>query len=201
MSSSIQKKVLRRILAAGKGWVFTPSDLLGLGSRASVDQALSRLVRAGRIRRLGRGLYDLPRVHPKLGPLAPSPDDVARALARSRQSRLQVSGARAANLLGLSAQVPTKLVYATDGGTRRVRVGRQTIELRKAAPRRLVGANTPAGAVLQALRHLGPDGATDDVVTKIASALSARDKAALKRLLRAAPAWLHPSIDRIAASG
>jgi hypothetical protein len=189
------------VLAGGQGWVFTPTDLLGVGGRAAVDQALSRLVRAGRVRRLGRGLYDLPRVHPTLGPLSPSPDVVAQALARSRCSRLQVSGARAANLLGLSTQVPTKLVYATDGGSRRVRLGRQTIELRKAAPRRLAGASTPAGAALQALRHLGPDGATDDVVAKLSGTLSARDKASLKRLLPAAPAWLHPTIDRIAASG
>jgi uncharacterized protein DUF6088 len=201
MKRSIQNKVLASILAGGKGCVSTPSDLLGVGSRAAVDQALSRLVRAGSIRRLGRGLYDLPRVHPTLGPLSPSPDDVAKALARSGCSRLQVSGARAANLLGLSTQVPTKLVYATDGGSRRVRLGRQTIELRKAAPRRLAGAGTPAGTALQALRHLGPDGATDDVVAKLSGTLSAGDKAALKRLLPAAPAWLRPTIDRIAASG
>jgi hypothetical protein len=201
VKGSIQKKVLRLVLAGGPGWVFTPADLLGVGSRAAIDQALSRLARAGEVRRLGRGLYDVPRVHPALGPLSPSSDDVAKALARSRCSRLQVSGARAANLLGLSTQVPTKLVYATDGGSRRVRLGRQTIELRRAAPRRMAGASTTAGAALQALRHLGPDGATDDVVTKLSGTLSARDKAALKRLLPAAPAWLHPTIDRIAASG
>jgi len=198
---SIQNRIFKSITARGRGSAFTPSDFLRLGSRSAVDQALSRLARAGKIRRLGRGLYDFPLVHPKLGILAPSSDDVAKALARNVNGRLQVSGARAANLLGFTTQVPAKLIYATDGRPRMMRFGRKTIELRKAAARRMVGASTPAGAVLQALRHLGPEGVTDDVVRKLAHTLSTQDKMHLKRLLRAAPVWLHHAIDQIAALG
>ena len=98
-----------------RGGVFTPSDFLDVAGRAAVDQALSRLVKGGKLRRLARGLYDFPKLHPKLGPLSPAPDDVAQALARETGSQVQIVGARAANALGLSTQVPAKSSYLTDG--------------------------------------------------------------------------------------
>ncbi|RUV80433.1 hypothetical protein EOA51_32955, partial [Mesorhizobium sp. M1A.F.Ca.IN.020.32.1.1] len=88
---------MKRVRAGGRGRVFTPSDFLDVANRAAVDQALSRLAKQGKLRRLARGLYDFPKVHPKLGPLSPAPDDVAQALARETGSRVQIAGARAAN--------------------------------------------------------------------------------------------------------
>jgi hypothetical protein len=88
---------MKRARAGGRGGVFTPSDFLSLAGRAAVDQALSRLTRGGKLRRLARGLYDFPKVHPKLGPLSPAPDDVAQALARETGSHVQIASARAAS--------------------------------------------------------------------------------------------------------
>lgn len=102
---------------------FTPSDFLDVAG-AAVDQALSHLVKSGKLRRLARGLYDYAKVHPKLGQLSPAPDDVARALARETGSKAQIAGAHAANALGLSTQVPAKSLYLTDGPSRRVVLGR-----------------------------------------------------------------------------
>ena len=50
----------------------------------------------------------------------PAPDDVAQALARETGSQVQISGARAANALGLTTQVPARSTYLTDGPSRRV---------------------------------------------------------------------------------
>ena len=101
---------MKRARSAGRGGVFTPSDFLDVAGRAAVDQALSRLVKSGTLRRLTRGLYDYPKVHPKLGALSPTPDDVAQALARETGSHVQIAGARAANALGLSTQMPATYV-------------------------------------------------------------------------------------------
>lgn len=79
-AASVPDQIMRRARACGRGGVFTPSDFLPLAGRAAVDQALSRLVKNGKLRRLARGLYDFPKVHPQLGLLAPAPDDVAQAL-------------------------------------------------------------------------------------------------------------------------
>lgn len=86
--SSVPSRIVKRARSSGRGSVFTPSDFLDLGDRDSVDQALSRLAKAGRLRRLARGLYDFPKVHPKLGPLSPAPDDIAQALARETGSQV-----------------------------------------------------------------------------------------------------------------
>ncbi len=178
--------------------MFVPKDFLDLGGRAAVDQALSRLARRGDIRRLGRGLYDYPRVSPRLGALAPRPDAPARAVARRTNSRLQVSGAQAANALGLSTQVPARLVYLTDGATGSLQVGNQTIVFRHASPQRLLGTGTPVGTVLQALRYLGRNGVDQRAIRLIANRLTAADKGALRRVGPSVRDWLRPFVDQIA---
>ena len=103
---------------------FSPTDFLDLGSRNAVDKALSRRAAAASIRRVACGLYDVPRKHPIVGLAVPSADNVAKALAEKAGTRLQPTGAYAANLLGLSDQVPAKVVFLTDGRSKRVRIGK-----------------------------------------------------------------------------
>lgn len=193
-------KIKRRIGGKGRGAVFTPSDFFDLGSRAAVDQALSRLADQGVIRRLTRGVYDYPKLSPRLGALSPDTDVVARAIARKDRHVVQVSPARAANMLGLTTQVPAKAVYLTDGPSRTKQIGRQTIVMRNAAAKNLVGAGGPSGTVLQALRYLGKDGVDDDAVARIARALDDDARAALIRDAVKAPGWMRPVAAKIAAA-
>ncbi|MGB3810396.1 MAG: DUF6088 family protein [Parvibaculum sp.] len=188
---------MKRVRASGRGSVFTPSDFLSVAARSSVDQALSRLVKGGQLRRLARGLYDFPKLHPKLGPLSPAPDDVAHALARETGSQVQIAGARAANALGLSAQVPAQSTYLTDGPSRRVVVGKRIVDLRHASPKHLIAPGSPAGTVVQALRHVGPIRAAD-VAQVAARQLSANDKKTLASTALQAPAWMRPTLVSIA---
>jgi hypothetical protein len=198
---TVAEKVLRELRRKGPGHVFTPQDMLRLGSRAAVDQALSRLARAGTIRRLGRGVYDYPKVSARLGSLTPPPETIARALARNEGAHLQSSGARAANALGLSTQVPGRVTFLTDGTPRTRRVGNHVIELKRAAPRKLFGAGTTAGTVLQALRYLGPSAIDDRVIRYLSRLLRPADKRQLRQLTFSAPGWAQSAIKRIAADG
>jgi hypothetical protein len=197
---SVTTKVLRAIKGKGRGHVFTPEEFLRLGSRAAVDQALSRLSRAGEIRRLGRGIYDYPKASPILGPLTPTPEVIAEALARREGVRLQTSGARAANALGLTTQVPGRLTFLTDGTPRSRRVGNQVIELKRAAPKKLRGAGTMAGTVLQAIRYLGPERVGGETVEHLSRILSPEDKRELATIINAAPGWARSTIEQIARS-
>jgi hypothetical protein len=195
--NSIAAAVLKRIQVHGRDWVFTPHDFLDLGERHPIDLALVRFTGNKTIRRLAHGLYDYPRVHKKLGILAPNPDEVAAVLAAKTGSRVQISGARAANLLGLTDQVPAQLVYLTDGPAHRVKIGAQTIQLKPARPSRFPGAGTPAGLALQAIRAVGPNANKDFVIRQLSRALSARDRAQLAKLIKHAPAWSHEIIRQL----
>ncbi|WP_234844680.1 DUF6088 family protein [Sinorhizobium medicae] len=195
--TSVPDRVMKRVRASGRGSVFTPSDFLSVAVRSSVDQALSRLVKGGQLRRLARGLYDYPKLHPKLGALSPAPDDVAQALARETGSRVQIAGARAANALGLSTQVPAQSTYLTDGPSRRVVLGKRVVDLRHASPKHLIAPGSPAGTVVQALRHVGPVRAAD-VVQIAARRLSPSDKKTLASTAIQAPAWMRPTLVSIA---
>jgi hypothetical protein len=190
---------MRRTRATGRGGVFTPTDFLNVAARAAVDQALSRLVKGGKLRRLARGLYDYPKVHPKLGALSPAPDDVARALARETGSQAQIAGAHAANALGLSMQVPAKSLYLTDGPSRRIVLGKRVVDMRHASPKHLIAPGSPAGTVVQALRHVGPMRAAD--VAQIATRrLSTSDKRILASNAVQAPAWMRSTLMSIGSS-
>jgi len=157
---SIEPKARATIFGHGRGWVFTPKDLVHLGDPRSVGMALTRLTRKGVIRQLARGLYDFPVEHPVLGRIAPSADAIAKALAARDAVRLQPAGAYAANMLGLSDQVPTKVVFLTDGPSRRVQVGQREIVLQRTTPRNMAtaGVARPGPEVLGLLSARGPDG-------------------------------------------
>lgn len=195
---SVATKIMKRVRGRGRGSVWTPVNFLDLGSRAAVDQALSRLVRDGQLQRAARGVYAYPKLSRRLGALTPSPDVVAGALAKSRKSRIQVSGARAANELGLSTQVPAKAVYLTDGPSKRVKIGRQEIQLRHVPSVRMAGAGTKAGMIIEALRYMGRD-LDPGAVKRLGSQLSAQDKRSLRDNAYAAPGWARPIVQRIAA--
>lgn len=112
---SVDYQILESIITRGSGSIFVPTDFLDLGSREAIDIVLHRLVRKGTIRRLARGIYDYPEEHPVIGKLQPSPEKIAEALVDRDCTRIQATGAYAANMLGLSEQVPAKVVFLTDG--------------------------------------------------------------------------------------
>ena len=194
---TVSHQIMRRLRARGRGAVFSATDFLDLANRAAVDQTLTRLARRGTVRRLKRGLYDYPRVDPRLGALSPSPDAVAQAVARQTNSIVQIDGAQAANSLGLSTQVPAQPVYLTNGPSRRVQIGRRVIALKHVSPKKLIAAGTRAGTVVQALRYLGPNAAIplQDVAARI---LHPRDRQALAREAAKAPVWMQSLLARIA---
>src|SRR4051794_25407411 len=154
-TQTIDSKLLARIRGRGRGAVLVPGDFLDLGSRQAVDVTLHRLAKKGTIRRLARGLYDYPKEHPVLGQLTPSANAIAQALARRDRTRIQPAGAYAANVLGLSEQVPAKAEFLTDGPSRTVKVGKTTIQLKRTTPKNMAASGKLSGLVIQALRALG----------------------------------------------
>jgi hypothetical protein len=197
---SAEKSILDRIKGHGRGWVFTPRHFLDVASRPAITSALRRQTSAGTIRQLGRGLYDYPSVHPTLGALSPTPEALAKAMAGRDRVKLQPSGAYAANLLGLSEQVPAKVVFLTDGPSREVQVGPTTLQLRHTTPRNMAAAGRTSGLVIQAFRHLGPEHVTSERIARLRRTLPADDRRALLKDLTLAPEWMHRPLRELAAS-
>lgn len=202
MMDSVQDGVLRRIRSAGRGRVFTPKDFLGIASRPAIDQALSRLARSGDIQRLGRGLYYYPRVNARLAiPEAPDADQIAQAIGRRTGSRMIPSGAMAANIFGLSTQVPAKPVYLSDGRSRRIRVGNMEFQIRHIAPKQLPRGSLRSVLIIQALRHLGQKSVDARVVAQLKSVIRPGEKRELLRDARYTTDWIAAIARQIAEDG
>ncbi len=195
---TIDSRLKTRIYGHGRGAVFTPNDFLDLGGRDAVDKALSRLTARGVIRRLARGLYEYPREHPELGTLSPDLEKVAKALAGKHRIRLQPAGAYAANLLGLSEQVPARIVFLTDGPSRTVKIGRQEIHLRRTTPRNMAAAGRLSGLLMQAFRSLGRQHITRQRLARLKLTLPEKERKQLIKDLPLAPTWMHPFFRELA---
>lgn len=197
---AIDSQIVAAIRKRGKGAVFVPADFLDIGSRDAVDVALHRLVRQGTIRRLARGVYDLPRHHAMLGLLAPSAEEIARAMAGRDRTRIQPTGAYAANVLGLSEQVPAKAVFLTDGQARTVKIGPTTIQLRRTTPKNMETAGRLSGLLIQALRELGEEHITRARRDHLKRTIPAAKRRELLKDLRFAPTWMHPIFRELAGT-
>lgn len=192
-------RIMKRIRGKGRGWVFTPKHFLDFGSRGAVDMAISRLAQSGSIRRVGRGLYDYPRLHDTLGALSPDPAALAGAMAAQTGDKLAPAGAAAANRLGLSTQVPARASFATTGRTRVTKAAGRSLTLRHSRAPVLDHASDTANAVVQALAQLGRKAVDADVIQRLAGRI---DDADMKQLLQARPSmpgWMGDVILKIGA--
>src|SRR5271157_5588802 len=143
-------QIVAKIERLGQGKAFSAKDFLDIASRTMIDVTLASLAQSGKIRRVRRGLYDVPKVNPALGgKLSPDIDEAARAIARRQRWKIVPEGAWAANLLGLSTQVASKNIYLTDGPNNEVLIGRRTIHFKHARPKVLAGLEGKFALVVQ----------------------------------------------------
>ena len=184
----LSETVLQYAQRQPEGAPVLAKGLLHLGSRAAVDQALSRLVRRGALLRAGRGVYVLP-VENRFGRRAPSVEKTIEGLAAARGEQIANSGAMAANVLGLTTQVPVKRVFLTSGSSRTLMVGRERIELRHAPPWQLALADRRAGEAIRALAWLGRDKAAA-VTGVLRQRLSEDERRELGSVSAQMPGWL-----------
>jgi DNA-binding GntR family transcriptional regulator len=195
----LTQAILEHVAGLPEGVSVSAKALLHLGSRAAVDQALSRLVRRGQLIRAGRGLYVRP-IESRFGMRPPSVENVVRALAASTEETIASHGAAAANALGLTTQVPIREVYLTSGPSRQLKLGSRSVELRHAPKWQLTLANRPAGEAIRALAWLGEAHAPAALQTlshRLPTEALAEIIGARPRL----PTWLAQQVSRLAVNG
>jgi hypothetical protein len=188
--STTTETIRLRIQELPAGDPFIPAAFLDCGTRAAVDQTLSRLVKAGLIDRVTRGVFVRPEVNRFVGKVMPDPWKLAETFARTNGDTVQVHGAEAARRLELTTQLPTQSVFVTSGPSKRIRVGKTEIRLQHVCQRKLVLAGRPAGLALSAMWYLGKKEVTPELVEKIRRKLGQSEFEILKAATRSMPAWM-----------
>jgi len=197
--TSVMKQVLEYASQMPEGKPLIAKELLHFGSRAAVDQSLSRLARGGQLLRAGRGVYVKP-VESRFGTRAPMSMKVVEELAAKRGETIVPHGAAAANALGLTTQVPTREVFLTSGPTRRLKLGSQIVELRHAPNWQLTLPGQGAGNVIRALAWMG-QGKTTEAIRKLKSTLPANELAVIASTRAQLPSWMAQEVSELVTHG
>ena len=188
MKTKPAQQILAHASTLPEGAPLTAKGFLHLGSRAAIDQALSRLFRTGKLMRSGRGLYVLP-VESRFGTRAPSPEKVVAETARLRGETIASHGAAAANRLGLTTQVPMRTTYLTSGPSRQLKLGAQSIELKHVPHWQLMNAGRESGEVVRALAWTGRSQARE-VLARLRPSLTPKAREELIASRSSLPGWL-----------
>lgn len=197
--TTLPESILLHAQSLPEGGVLSPKEFLHLGSRAAVDQALSRLTKESKLLRVGRGTYVTP-VSSRFGTRAPAPDKVVESLAAQSGETVTPHGAMAANALGLTQQVPIREVYLTSGRTRKLKLGRSEV-LVKHVPRWMLALGTgQAGAAVRALAWMGPAHVKESLAT-LHRTLPNSEWRALASARAALPSWMAQAIGEEATRG
>ena len=176
----------------------TNSDFGDLAKTATIDWSLYRLKDKKIIRPLLRGIYDYPRFSELLKEeMAPEMEMVARAIARKFQWNILISGNAALNYLGLSTQVPMRLTYFSDGPTRQYEIGSRTIEFKHISLKEARFANSKSEIIVQALRELGAEYITAEIINKIRNFIPASERNKILKDTQFTTDWIHDKIKLI----
>jgi hypothetical protein len=169
------------------GQLLFPSEYFDIGSPEAIHMAFSRLVQQNTLTRLGKGIYLKPKIDPQLGQLYPSLEEIARKIAEKERVVIRPTGSYALNKLGLSTQVPTKVVFLTNGSPRTIRIGKGAITFKSTTPKKLSAKNDIVFLAIQALIELGEKGTTDKIIESLCTILKREGPAAIREDARSAP--------------
>lgn len=178
-----------------KGEIFFIADFTELGNYEAVRKSLQRLTKDKSIERIAKGIYFLPKKHERLGIIYPHAEQIAKAIAKRDKARIIATGSTALNLLGLSTQIPLKVVFLTDGSARKIKVGKQTIEFKKTNPKNLSIEHRLTNLVIQGLKAIGEKNVTQEQLQQIQSIIDQSDERDLVyQNLKNAPVWIQKII-------
>ena len=187
----VENKIAAALKSYPKGSVLFVDDFLDYGNPESVKKALLRLKEKEILVRLAHGTYLYPKIDKELGVLFPSTEKIAKAIARRDKARVVPTGVQALNKLGLSPQVPLKVVYLTDGAARTVNVGKRTITFKKTGPKNLLTKGEISGLAIQALKTIGQNKVDRNGIEKILSILKREKEENIINDAKLSPAWIN----------
>lgn len=180
----------KRIKSKAKGTILFPADFTDLGTSEAIRLHLFRLEKEGLIKRISQGIYVRPRESKLLGTLTPSAEEVANSIAKRDRIRCIPTGSYALHALGLSTQVPMKIVLLTDGSSRVIHIGNRTITFKKTTPKFLLTKGKISGLVIQAIKEIGKDKMSTEEEQRILYLLKKESSKNLAHDITLAPVWI-----------
>jgi len=198
---SIISQIEKSIKSKPKGSLILPDDYLRFGSSDAVRKALDRLQDRKLLVRVAQGIYVRPRISKLVGPMVPTAEEVAEAIAKRDRIRTVPTGSYALNALGLSTQVPLKIVLLTDGSPREIRVGRRTIKFKKTTPKNLLAKGRISRLVIQALKEIGNGKVSEMEERKILELLRQEEEKDLRHDIVLAPVWIQKIMKKALKDG
>lgn len=190
MTDSIHNQIIAKIRKSKRGKLIFPNDFQEFGSESAPRKSLSRLAQEGVLIRLAHGIYLYPKLDRELGILYPSAEEIAETIAKREKIRIVPTGTIALNRLGLSTQIPTRVVYLTDGEAKNLTVGKTNILFKPAVPKKLSAKGKLSGLVIQALTELKKEKITPQVHQRIEEVLSGENPDIIRLDAKLAPAWI-----------
>ena len=187
---SVESQILKKLKDNNRGKIFFPTNFSKIGSEDAIHQALKRLTEKDILIRIAHGIYLYPKIDLELGILYPPIDEIAIAISKRDKARIIPTGAQALNLLGLSTQVPMKVVYLTDGAQRNITIGNQSIKFKKTSPKNLAVKGEIDGLVIQALREIGNGKVNDEQLKSIIRLLQKEIPENVRYDAGLAPTWI-----------
>jgi predicted transcriptional regulator of viral defense system len=198
---SIEKKIELAIKNKPNGSLVMPDDFWNFGSPEAIRKALDRLQDKQVILRVAQGIYVRPKISKLIGPLVPTAEEVAEAIAKRDRIRIVPSGGYALNALGLSTQVPVNIVLLTDGSPREIKVGKRKIKFKKTTPKNLLAKGKISRLVIQALKEIGNGKVTKEEEKKIIGLLQNENTNDLKHDIALAPVWIQKIMTKALENG
>lgn len=194
---NVHKHIEHSISRRKRGELIFPTDFRNRGTQAAVKTALSRLSREGKLKRLAHGIYYVPKIDPLFGAIYPVPEEVAEAIAKKEKVRIKPAGAFALHRLGLTTQVPTRLVYITDGENRQIKIGKTVIRFKATTPKKMSLEGQLSSLVILALDEINPKNINTDTAKKIKTILQKENPGQLKRNLLLTSGRIHDYIVKL----
>ncbi|RYM34510.1 hypothetical protein ERX46_03805 [Brumimicrobium glaciale] len=187
---SVENKIIKSIKSKPTGTLMFPSDFLQYGTSKAVQKSLERLEDKKVIVRVAHGIYVRPKISELIGPILPTAEEVAEAIAKRDKIRTVPTGSYALNALGLSTQIPLNIVLLTDGSPRVIKIGKRTIKLKKTTPKNLMAKGKVSRLAIQALKEIGNGKVSEQEEQKIVTLLKKENQKHLLHDIALAPVWI-----------
>jgi len=180
---------------AEAGSVFVSTDFTDITDKKTVNMGLIRLADEGLIKKILFGVYYKPEFSDLLGEtVAPSPNKVAHALARNFGWTIAPCGDTALNLLGLSTQVSSQWVYVSDGAYKEYSFDNTVIKFKRTTNKEISKLSYKTALTIQALKALGKDNVSEQIICRLKKALSEEDKEKMLTEAKSATSWVYEYI-------